>query len=954
MGVVKNLMVRIVADASGIVSGMKRARSATSQATGSIKESVSGMRKSVKGSFGEARMSVREYSEYVAKTKENHTIAAQNVERLTDKIGQMKNVYGSIKNATSGLDLSTPLKKQIADTEKQLDKTNEKIYRTRVQIESIGSARTAAKSARLDVLRRQLEALIAESDSTASHLRTLDTVAKNVGVNNMGHASDAGLKKMQGEIASLERELRMAQAQADKTGQRLRAMGIAPTLKYALRSIGTAAAQTVGGGVRKLASGLKSLGGSAVRGIASLPGKLRNIGKSASAGTGGLNRMVRSIRNIGAVSLGLRIAQGMFGRLRSIISQYISQNEALNASVNNLKNQMGQAMAPAINIVIAALQKLMPVVTAVANAINSIFVAIFGNVTSTAAAVTASAEAADGAAESLETYGFDQITKVSDNSGGGGSTTTATDTQTQEQSALVQKLTGWIQQLKDAFVAGDWDGLGKIVGDGINKAVGAIDAVDVGAKAGRFANNLITTLHSALSTINFSGIGAKAGQMLTSAMEQVNWSKAGDTIGKAMTAIPSIIVGFIQNTNWKNVAENLSELLVGALSSVGEWIRSVNWLDIGKCIWEFVSNINYEEIAKSLFSLFGSALGAGVSILWGFISGAVDSIKQYFSEKIEECGGNVAEGLLKGILDGLVGIGTWIKDNIFTPFIEGFKSTFGIHSPSTVMEEQGGFLASGVLNGFSSGWGNLTTFLSEGLGTLESKIDEAWTKCRDTTKQKWSEISGTVSSKATDLKNKAAEKIQGMKKVASEIWSNMKSDAVSGAANITDGAVTGFTKMKRGIADVFSALWNVVKGWINKLIGGVESMANLVIRGINKMIGSFNKIASVGEAVGLNLKISEIATVSLPRLATGGIADGPTAAIIGEAGKEAVLPLEGSNSVGWMTQLAQKIVDLSRNGGSGPVSLTIPIYLGGRKVTEYVIKDINQITKSTGVCPVKV
>lgn len=41
------------------------------------------------------------------------------------------------------------------------------------------------------------------------------------------------------------------------------------------------------------------------------------------------------------------------------------------------------------------------------------------------------------------------------------------------------------------------------------------------------------------------------------------------------------------------------------------------------------------------------------------------------------------------VLDALLGIGSWIVDNVFKPILDGFKNAFGIHSPSTVMQEQG-------------------------------------------------------------------------------------------------------------------------------------------------------------------------------------------------------------------------------------------------------------------------
>lgn len=1203
MGVVKNLMVRIVTDAAGLVGGMKKARMATAQTTGSIKESVAGMKKSVKSSFGSAQMSVSEYAEHVARTKESHETAIQNTERLTDKLGQMKSIYNSVKTATAGLDLSKPLEKQISEAEKEIESIGQKIAETQEKINFWNEIEPPGMNYMGAELQKELKILISRSDEAVAHLSRLESVSGMLGDMKPGASITAGLEKMMADINLTENELKQAQAQADRTNQKLRAIGIGVTMGQlvkaeavkvkeaaagiktafrdaavdagaglqrmalniksipanllhrvtvglngisgtirslpeipgrlwsGLKRIGTAASAAAGAGLRELATRVKDIGVAGLKGITTLPARLLGIGRSAAAGTGGLSRMVRSIRNIGAVSLGLRVAQGMFGRLRSIISQYISQNEALNASVTSLKNQMGQALAPAINIVIAALQRLMPVVNAVANAINSVFSAIFGNVTSTVAAVTASAEAAGGAAESLELYGFDQITKVSDNSGGGGgSSASTTETQTQEQSALVQKLTGWIQQLKDAFTAGDWDGLGKIIGDGINRAVAAIDGVEVGTRAGRFANNLVTTLHSTLSTTNFSGIGAKVADMLNASMVQVDWKKTGDTIAKGITAIPSILVGMIQRTDWKVVGKSLSELLSGALHGVGEWISKVDWLDLGRCLRRFVSGIDYGSIAQGLFSAMGSALGATVSLLYGALEGAALSVRDYFAEKIEECGGNVVEGLLKGILDAIVGIGTWIYDNIFTPFIDGFKRVFGIHSPSTVMEEQGGFLIQGLLIGMTNAWKNVVSFVSEGLASIRSKFVGAWTKCKDETKKKWSEISSTVTTKLSDMKSKASERFKNIQKSASDAWNNcqnetkkkwsdmattltgklndMKSKASERLQNIrtatTDAwnscktetgqkwaeiastfqgklsdmksqaseklqsirktaadawnncrtdtaqkwseisstvseklvsmktaaseklqsirtsaidawngcksdtnekwgeisttvsdklmsmastasdkfrdirstvsdtwatiqtntstaigqmakqATTGFGDIKQGIIDAFSGAWNGTRNWLNKLIGGVESMVNYVIRGINKMIDGLNKIASLGDAIGLDLEISKINSISLPRLATGGITQGATAAIIGEAGKEAVLPLEGSHSVGWMTQLANKIVELSRNGGGNPIQLTIPIYMGSRKVTEYVIKDINQITRTTGVCPVKV
>lgn len=74
----------------------------------------------------------------------------------------------------------------------------------------------------------------------------------------------------------------------------------------------------------------------------------------------------------------------------------------------------------------------------------------------------------------------------------------------------------------------------------------------------------------------------------------------------------------------------------------------------------------------------------------------------------------------------------------------------------------------------------------------------------------------------------------------------------------------------------------------------------------------------------------------LPKLARGGIVDGPTVAMVGERGKEAVMPLE--NNTGWMDVLVDKIAGrvataVSSTGGD----VVIPIYLDGGLIDEYIV-----------------
>lgn len=100
-----------------------------------------------------------------------------------------------------------------------------------------------------------------------------------------------------------------------------------------------------------------------------------------------------------------------------------------------------------------------------------------------------------------------------------------------------------------------------------------------------------------------------------------------------------------------------------------------------------------------------------------------------------------------------------------------------------------------------------------------------------------------------------------------------------------------------------------VKDFVNSVIQMFENMVNHVINGINSLISGFNSIGfDMPDWLGggsWHPSLPTIPTVKLPRLANGGVTTGKTLAEIGEAGREAVLPLE--NNTGWMDDLASKL-----------------------------------------------
>ena len=149
---------------------------------------------------------------------------------------------------------------------------------------------------------------------------------------------------------------------------------------------------------------------------------------------------------------------------------------------------------------------------------------------------------------------------------------------------------------------------------------------------------------------------------------------------------------------------------------------------------------------------------------------------------------------------------------------------------------------------------------------------------------------------------------------------------LNGLANGAPSILNEVSSIWEAIKDVFSdvgsflgGIWNEVAdsttSGINWLIKKVESGINFLIQGLND-VGFDLPDALGGDHIGFNIQ-----RISLPRLAKGGIIDKPTIAQIGEAGTEAVLPLE--NNTGWIAALAQRIcVDLQSSKLNS--DLTIP------------------------------
>ena len=83
---------------------------------------------------------------------------------------------------------------------------------------------------------------------------------------------------------------------------------------------------------------------------------------------------------------------------------------------------------------------------------------------------------------------------------------------------------------------------------------------------------------------------------------------------------------------------------------------------------------------------------------------------------------------------------------------------------------------------------------------------------------------------------------------------------------------------------IASAISGAVRSGVNGVISRIESIINSAVSIINGAINLINKIPGVS--------VGHVSTVSFPRLAKGGVLNGAQTVIAGEAGPEAIIPLD--------------------------------------------------------------
>lgn len=546
--------------------------------------------------------------------------------------------------------------------------------------------------------------------------------------------------------------------------------------------------------------------------------------------------------------------------------------DSLATSFQYLKNSMGAMVAPLINMIAPAVDALIDKFAALLNIVNQFFARLSGATTFTKAkkaaasygdSISGAGKSAKKAAKDIKdaTVGIDELNIISqkDSSGSGSGSKNYGDMF--ETVPIDSSISEFTDKLKAALDAGDWKTLGTLLGEKFNEIVDSIDWSGIGHKIGYGLNGAIQTAYWFLKTADFKNLGNHIAELLNGAMEEIDFTYLGRLLVRGVTVALDFMIGLLGGLNWSLVGKSIGDFLKGAFNEAQEWIASYNWNKMGKDLWKnlkaCIKGIDFAGVAQSFFKLLGSALAAAVSFIAGFVQGIWEDITGYFQEYLtnddgtKKCGLDWVAGLLEGIWDGIKNIGKWIKENVFDPFIDGFKECFGIHSPSTVMKEMGGYVVEGFLQGLNK-FSEIAGKVKEWAG----KVIEWFTKGEDGKGivEHFKEIGGNI---VSGFKDKVGGTYTTVKSNVTTWASKVKewfTNSSFGGVNSTNfqtfagNVIEGFrTKVGSAYTTTKSNMvtWatNVKEWFTNSGFGGVNSanfqtFANNVVTGFKDKIGS--------------------------------------------------------------------------------------------------------------------
>ena len=432
--------------------------------------------------------------------------------------------------------------------------------------------------------------------------------------------------------------------------------------------------------------------------------------------------------------------------------------------------------------------------------------------------------------------------------------------------SLIATFNGVATLIKSFLDQNPFEGVAEKIYSAINRVLHEVNWAELGAAIGRLFLDVLKNLTTIVRKVDWVQLGRAVGEALAG----IDWlgvfAQAAQFIGAALGAMLESLGGIITSKGWyvfllaftglvgklaaglagaifkaplqQALTSVIADLLKGVIGSGGIAGWGAKILTAGKGV---VTGL----IAKigGLAAKFLPAIGAALTkIVTGIVSAvggwpvviiaaaaaAIAAIVIW----IKNGGGEVIQGFIDGVKEKWEAVKQALKD-FADLWITGFKSLFGINSPSTVMAEQGGFLMDGLLQGVSDKWPGITQYLSEGASELLDILSDGWKNITSNAKENWENLKSNVTTAfenartkiqdtATQIGSNLRSRWEDIRSNAQTAWSNVKTTVSNAINNARNSVNTTASNMRSNLSSYFS---NIVSDAQTKW-GNLQTVTN--------------------------------------------------------------------------------------------------------------------------------
>lgn len=384
-------------------------------------------------------------------------------------------------------------------------------------------------------------------------------------------------------------------------------------------------------------------------------------------------------------------------------------------------------------------------------------------------------------------------------------------------------------------------------------------------------------------------------------------SKVADMVAAAIPHLENFINKIKDAARWIKDNEEKVKLWSGviaiAIATVGGFVLVLAWAGIMQKAAAALKIVTLAVKALNI-AMRANIIGLVVTAILGLVAAFIylwkncDSFRNFWIGlwKIIQ---SAAKAAWKAISKAWEGVGKWFKSK-FEQVQKAGKSAMdsvkkwfsdALKAIKKAWSAVVGFFK-GIWKGIQSAFSATGSWFSKIFRSAWNGVKSVWNGARSFFSGIWSGIRGIFGSVGSWFRGKFQA-----------AWSSIRS-VFSGWGSFFGGL---WTKIKSKFSSIGSALGKAmgdsVKSGLNKVLSTIEKTINKGIGLINKAINLANKLPGIN--------VGNVPTLSLPRLAKGGVLKKGQVGVLEGSGAEAVVPLE--NNHGWLSKVA---ADLNKMQGS--------------------------------------